>query len=1131
MILQIYISEAVNRFFTPQTADPVSSDPNPPNEPGADGKPPDCSLTQDNAIDPSEEEDEQRPHATVSLLSLSSATVAWKVCTNDSKSEEEEAGQLRKDNENKKSEDGRSREEDFDHVGNDRPGLLDAEPTGNQVEQEQREIQNFYTHEQSELPNNDQKSADAGSVSLTDGTVSKRMEESDEEPGAEEESKTKDDHQIGNEAMTEIQVPEDVEEDLEDEEQVCTITDEEDSKPEEGVDTDDVAPTSKTKNTDICEGVLQLSSENKNTSEEQKQVENQPSVCEVSQNKLIVSEQESGGECDERMPAAEEEDIREAAQRKAEDKEPETEQNNRTIQDGQQEEHFLTERLTPSEELLVQKTQQETAELTSKEEDVVVTVTQTTVTDVTTVETSLIRSFLYKDQVGKEWPTGEVDNKESCVENVCTSVTVKAETAQEVGREYKNILQPITEGQAAALHKLNPEVSGETREGVPEHNNELESDENKTRRSLEGGNCGEIHIVLLPKEVEDEEQASLKNSGMGAGYLLEREILEVTEENTDRSNSEFDWTVEELTESQHLARGTEEPQTGKENLESEYLFEEEEEVELLENSMKVKIKLLDKELETYVETDKTTEELQDGVKSPADAKEAAVDSGERREGVAENMGAAFAEEMPYFFEDGVTTTTETSLSLESVQSTHTNQNSEGTSSLPEEKSTSAVLQQIEIKLSGDSSVEILHVGLDTEEKDSTDEEETADKTQGINEITPLQLAETTDEPIKLQKDTENTLIAEPELSLRPERQEKMSQSPLRAFQMQEVNTITHTEAADESNATEATDYLETSAGKAKQEGRYAEETSRLIAGHQDVIDEEILDLWIEAAMSKDIDLVEEEDGLEVQNDTTGHPLKEESGDISEGEKELLMEPHSVEPTSVSDTEVSSSTLKPEILDQTQPRPTESFEDVQNMVATTSQSAGFSDLSALDSESQAVLMEETAETVEFSLREEDPCRVTESCSASGVSSSEEKHLSGKSEQSEEPDKKPSETEADMEGTAVWRNTEEADVTVNVLFQAEARADGEPVDNVLFEKEFVVTEHPSGDEHWMEAEKYQISLDHRSTEDFTGSLLERSRAEVAEEQEIGFEDQDEVLFPVRSKTQLSVFFYKLQISWRF
>lgn len=1050
MVLQSYVSEAVNRFFTPQPADPVSSHPNSPNGSEAGGKPPDCGLTQDNAIYPSEEEDEQRPDARVSLLSLSSATVAWKVCPKDLKSDEEQG------HENEESEDGRRREEDLDQVGNDH---LDAEPTGNQVEQ--TEIKHSYACEQSGASENDQKRADAGSA--TDGTVGKRMETSDEEPGADEESKTQDDHQIGNEATAETQLPEDVEEDLEDEEQVCTTTDEENSKPEEGVDTDDAAPMLKMKNANLCEGVC---SENTNRSEErQTQVENQPSVCDVSQNKQVVSEQENGGEHDERVPAAaatEEEDIREAAQTQTEDKEPETE----TIQDGRQEEIILTQCLTRSEDA-EQKTQQEAAELAGAEEDVLVTIMQTTETEVTS------RRFLDKDQV-TEWPASEVDNKESYVENVCTSGTVKAEAAQEVGREFKNILQPISEGQAAELRKLNTDVSGETREGVPEHNNEREADENKTQRLWEGGNCGEIHVAPLPEEVEAGEQASLKISGMGAGYLLERGILEVAGD-----DSEFDLT-EELTERQHLAQDTEEPQTGQENLESEFLFEEED-VELPENSMKVQFKLLGKELETNVETDSTTtEELQDGVKTPVDAKEAAGDDEERKEDAAADEGAEFAEELPCFFEAGVKTSAETSLSLKSVQSTHTDQKSEGTSSSPEEKTTSVVLQQIEMKLSGDCSVDILRVGLDPNEKDSTDEEEKDDKTQDANEIPPLQL-ETTDELVKTQKD--------------------VSRSPLRALRMQEMTTITNTEAADDPDTAGATDRPETSAEN-------TEETSRLIADRPDVIDEELLDLWIEEATSKDVDMVEEEDGFEIQNDTTEHPLKEESGEISASEKELLMEPHSVEHTS-SDAEMSS-TLEPELLDQTQPRPTESLEDLPNMVA-----ADLSDLSALDSESQAVPMEETAEPVEFSLREEDPSRAIESCSASGVSASEEKHLHGESEQSEEPDR--------GTGTTVWRNTEEADVTllidIDVHFQAETRVEDESVNDVLFEKESVLIEHP---EHWTEAEKYQMSLDHRTSGDFTESLLELGRAEVAEEQEIAFEDWDEVLFLIRSIIHQSYMF---------
>ncbi|XP_024866548.1 titin homolog [Kryptolebias marmoratus] len=1122
-----YITEAVNRFFRPQPADAVSSNPNPPCESGAEGEPPDSDLKQDNAINSSEggKISEEQPHASASFLSPPSSTVAWVVCTDDLKSDEEDATQLRIGNESKESEDGGSmRGEDFDQTVNDLAKLLDSEDaTVDKVEQEQKENKTFHTCEQSGAPKNDEKSADAESESLTDETVSKRLEESDEEACADEESKTQDDHQNIDEAMAEIQVTEDeVVEDLQDEEKLCTITYEEDNKPEEGVDTDDVAPTLKMKDENICEGALQVSSATENTPEERREeAENQLSVCEVlSENELIVAEEEIGGEDDEivAVAATEEEDISEAAQKQAEDEDPETEHNNRTIRDSQQEEKVLTQFVTSS----VQKTQQDIAEFTSEEEDVVVTSKQTTDTDVIIAETNINKSFLDKNQVGMERPFREVDNKESCVEIVCTSVTVKPETEQEISREFKNIPQRITEGQAIVLHELNSEASEETQEGVPEHNNELEFDENKTQSFLEGGNCGEIHITPLPEEVEEEEQESLKSSGTGADYLLEREILEETHDSTDRSNNKFELAVEELTENQHLAQDTEKPQTGKGNLESEFLFEEEQ-VEFLDSSMKTEFEALDKKLETCVETDKTTEELQDEVKTPefgisgesVSAKEAAGDGGEREGGIAADKGVEFTEEISNFLVVEVEKITETSFCLESEQSKHSHQKSDGTSTLPEEMVDLEVLQQTEIKLSDDSVVEILHVESDTREKDSTDEEEEDNKMQDINDITPLQLAETTDELVKTKQDKENTLITESELFLHPERQEMINQSLLEANPMQEKNTITNIIAAAESKTVEAKDLLEMSAEETKQEERYTEETSSSITAHQDAIDEEILDLWIETAMSKDTDNVEE-DQFEIQKVTTEHQLKEKSVEISsESEKELLMEPHLVEPTSVSDTEMSSSIQEPGFLDQTQQlKPTETLKDIHDMLATTSQSAEFSEFSALDSESQAVLMEETAEKVESFLREEEPGRVTESCSDSGVSSSEEKHLNGESERSqEEPDDIPPETEAEVKTeTTALVDTEEAEVMamtdINVHFQAETRVEDEPVKDIVLEEGIILTEPPSGGEHWIESEKNQILLDHRCSEDITELLPGPSGADVAEEETTMFEDQDEV-----------------------
>lgn len=1067
----------MSRFFRPQPAEPVGSNPNSPDESGADGELPDCGLSRDGIVNSSEREgiDEEEPHGAVSL-STSSATVAWTACTNDSKPDEEEATQLRKGSESKEPEDERStREEGLDHEE-----LLDAkEEKANQVERENAEIKTIYSCEQSGMSKNVEESTDVRSVGLTYETVSQATEKSNEEGVGDEESKTQDDCQKVDEATTETQITEDdVEEDLEDEEKLC--------KAEEGLDTDDVAPTFRMKDANICEGAFQLSSETENISERRKQADSQISVREeLPENKLIVPEKEIGGKNDEKMSVTdteeEEEDISNTPQGLAEDEYPETEKNNRTDQDGHREENVLTESFTWGE----------AAEFTCEEEDVVVIV-ETTEADVAPAETDLNKSFLDKDQVGKERPASEVDYKASCVETVFTLVTVKPETAQEVSREFKNIPRRMSEGQTTVSHERSTEASEETRKGVPEHNNELESDENKTQGFLEGGHCGEIHNIPLPEEVEDEKRASLKNAGTGADYLLEGELLEETQDSSDRSNSRFDLTEEELTESQPSTQDTEKPQSGKENLESEFLFKEEE-VELLESSMKTKFKLLGKELETYEETDKTTEELQDGVKAPeygtdgesVPAKDAAEDDDEKNKGVAVDEEVEFDEGTPNFLE--TQTITEPSLSLDSAQFAHTIKTSEGTDNL-DDTTDLMILQQMEIKLSDDNVV-ILHV--DTEEKDSSAEEEDK-KLQDINQTTTLQLEETTEELIQTQNDEVNTLFTESEVSPHPDRHTMINQSPLRALQMLEINTTTDTEAANEAEITEARD-LEMPAGE-----RRTEEMSSSGTGHQDVIDEEILDLWMETAMSKDTDYGEE-DRFELQKDTTGQQLKEESGEHSpESEKQLLMEPHSVEATR-SDSETLS---EPGYLDQTQQlKPTTSIEEIHNMLVTISQSADSSEF-----ESQAELMEETDETAE-------PDRVTESCSDSGLSSSEEKQLNEGSERSlEELDENPPETEAETEtGTTAWKETEDADVTtlINVHFQDETRVEDEPVKDVLFEEGFMSTE-PGGKE-WIESEENQISLDHRCSEEITESLLSLSRAEVAEKH---LEDQDEVLFPFRS-----------------
>uniref|UniRef100_A0A1A7WFJ2 Uncharacterized protein n=2 Tax=Iconisemion striatum TaxID=60296 RepID=A0A1A7WFJ2_9TELE len=720
----------------------------------------------------------------------------------------------------------------------------------------------------------------------------------------------------------------------------------------------------------------------------------QPSSCD--EDEVIVATQEVRGENDQmedqtaQAAAMEEEDINEATE-----EEQEQEKSSRMTKDDE------ATLLPDCSDEAMQKTQENTEKVSDKEEDVVVTVTHSTsLPGLSASETTLDSIFVDEDEMDEEAPSSEVHNKESSSENVCatSSVTVKpeGETQQETSREFKNIPQVAIEGQDPALHETIPKACEETREGVPEHNNELGSDENKTQSFLERGNYGEIHISQLPEEVEKEERASLKNSGMGADYLLEQKQ---------------DLAVEELTGNLYLAQEPEKPHVGVVNLECD-----EEEVEFLDTSMKTEIKPSDKE-ETCTSSADETSNLQE-----------AAELGSNKDETSKSLEAEV--EM-----------TETHFCQESMKSIKPS--SDECFSLAEEITDSGVLQQIEL----------------------SEEEETCVTGAG-------------EELIISPEDKETPLIEQSDLSPHPETLRTISQPSTETAEGDKIETITDTDAV-ESETTDPKDLpampVEGTEHLSQPEEQHEEDTSSSTRGQQDIIDEEILDLWIEAAMSNDFSQEE------PQTDPIKDQMEEELGEILPEESEQL-----------NYTEMSLSNLDSGFLDQSsgeiQPQKPEdgSLKDVRDTLYIISNSADSSDFSEDNSESQAVTKEETGESVESFLGEKESARVTES-----TDSREEKHLKEESETAGEENSSGMEAErkagvrdvGEVDDMSLVEDEEKDFGLSDELRLSESR---QAETETLLEEGVVLTQPPSG------SEVKQLSED---APDHRWSLPGLSRGEVA------------------------------------
>ncbi|MEQ2220574.1 hypothetical protein ILYODFUR_006790 [Ilyodon furcidens] len=970
-------------------------------------------------------------------------------------------------------------EEQFGLTGSDlAEHLINEDMTEHQLGLEKTEIQKLHTCVGREGAENVEDQGNAGSENSENEAICEEMEKRGGEAGAGEEPVSIvsiDDFPKVDEAKEDLdedsdEIQEDTgeenEEDSEEESKIkqFTISEVVDIIGKTGEQSEGEAAALMLDDANICEDASQLSPENENSSnEETKDVETQ----------LLVSKELLEDELTNenvQMKVVEEEDLNTPSNYQTTEEESEQDQS-RTIEDVWQEENVSTESVTNNDKD-VQKAEPDTTQFTFKEENV-----QTaTEKEVRMEEMSADDDYEVAEE---ERLSSEVTDKESCMKRVCSTapVTVKAEgeSAQEINRDFNNIPLGLIEGQTALSHELSTEVYKVTPEAVPEHNNELESDENTLQRFLEEGNSEEIQTIHLPEEVE-----GFKSSGTGGEYFL------TGHGSAEENKNELDLVVEQQAGALQFVEDPEKPKSDNINLELEH-FSEVEEVELLDTSMKTEIKQPDEEFETY-SADET--ELQDGdetvgFKMTRLSEEAAEDGCERREVPAADEGVAFADESLKGEEEKIT---EMSLGPELAE----------TFSLQDDCGNLKRSEDIKPELFDESAAERLEMRVDTEEQGCTHEGELDHEILDLNEITPLQLVGTAADLITGQSELSQHL-------------ETNNQAPLRAPEMTEAEITADTETADESNMTTLEGLSVISVEETKHEPQPAERYSEDPAGeHQDVIDEEILDLWIETAMSKDTGRIREEDLSEpgLQKD---QPNEESGKTSSEKKKEELMEANSEEPASASETETSLTTL--EYLDQplsetpllksADPGLLADINDILNAGSNSEDICEFS-----TPNSKPALFEETVETVQSYLREDGASSEIRSCPDSGASSPESRQTGGTSQ--EEPDEAKLEEEAETDTLC-----EEADVTSLIteahdeLLKATVSDFSDqiqPSESGQHKEDLEAlseegSESPSGGEPQTECEKQQFSLiapEQRSSEELTKSFPAPSRTEVEEDQ---------------------------------
>ncbi|XP_029384345.1 uncharacterized protein LOC115060540 isoform X2 [Echeneis naucrates] len=1144
-----YIAEAVNRFLRPETTDSI--DPNSSEQhSGGSG-----ILRGDSG---GEDVDEEQTLATASLLSSSQPVVSWELCTTEidlGPAQESNGGSKSKASE----EDVEVGEEQFSQTRNN-IGLL-VSKDARAKDDEEGESGDF--------------KEDMEPLNLTGDAMNEDIDGSRDNATAKDETQEAlENHPNLNEAMTKVQVKDEDDEihhrdeKLEDTEITLCLRTGSRLEEEQSIHVEDARAGGNEVDTTVmhtevknCGGLLELALKIEHEhDEEKKTAENQFSEIDPGDSDVTLLEDgletkciKSGsmsdrsgwqpvmahrGESEEREKderAQNEEENDETADNQTVDEEPEKEEDIKPVAEVREENG--TDQLVHNEDAVLSvETELHTidfldganeAEARNIEVHTEKRETDTTGSSVifekslvTTTDIEVDETFCGEVKVEEQMLSSErgVD-KETYMEAVCTTtsftVQLEGETGQEIGREFKNGSQGICEGPFVVLQGLNSLTCEETQEGVPEYNNEARPDEIISQQFLDEGNCKEIHVIELPEEVESKEPQSLQNSGAGGDYLVFREHMEEERENTEDLNKDHTGILQ-ITHT-GLAQETDDLPVEPVIEESTHLFEEKE-GKSSDSSLKMGIEHSEMELEMRV-------------------------------GLTEEFD-------------------ETNFFQEPVNTKNFEQNSNKVSSLLEEQREFGFMKEsVEPKLLKDLSVEMQDAGIDMEEPSSGVEEEDVKEEMHNNKEMGLLNLEV--EGMATNPTTENTakilfgefygpgVLLETENQLADQALGMRNEELLDAKLVDELMTIGSSPKDLSSMETEMAKFVTES------KGSYAEQMSSSVSGCQDVIDEEILDLWIQTASLKDPNDMEQEEFEQGRQMDTNiqRPNKQDDMATVQNEIEPLVESNSGESGLLSETEISSSTGESgfmeksnsecgtEYLDQLLLKSTStgSIQGIYDVLDTVESVDSEVSTQQPNNESQDFLMKEATEARQSQLTVEELIAEAGIHPNSGVilsqtgyqndeltilqEKTEEESLMTKSESQEE-------SNADVMdlaglGRTDWRNTEEANVETNMVsFPVNEKTEVKDVplevtvsdppfeikhtepethrgaSQTLLQEELIMNE--SQDDAYAESKKLP-SLDQLQpgkSEDTSDSLHETDNANVASHLTTISEDQTEV-----------------------
>ncbi|KAF3704465.1 hypothetical protein EXN66_Car020154 [Channa argus] len=767
-------------------------------------------------------------------------------------------------------------------------------------------------------------------------------------------------------------------------------------------------------------GVLQLVSECENKSDEGEKPESEISICELwsvgdtgvkldtGKEKMMAPESESDITEDEQeeeddsllneSEQCEEGNMSEVENKQTLYKEPEEEEEIMSVREDSQEKNILTKCDACSiDNLQNAEPDLHTTEFTNEEEEEDVAMnsemqSKTRETDdvaaavdeklyVTTAEVSVNETFFDEDHVEEERPF---------VETACTHISStlepEAETEPEVSGEFKNISLRMCEGEVVVSEELNSATCGETQKGVPEYKNETGQDKNSTQRFLEVVNFKEIQTNQLPEEESSQDSESLQNTGHNYSLVDEHKIKE--QESTEDNKQDHTGILYHT--HSRLLQETDTPLFDQVNEESGVLFEEEEGKFLVPS---MKIEHSQKESGTCVgltdESDETTIQQQDGTgldefetdEGFSDLKDFLGHGSETTGAVAAGEAIQFPEESSKGIGIEEQKMADTSFFQESVDTINLDQHCTMATSLLEDMIESRLLKQsIESKpkTTEDCTVDVHSAVIDSKEMGYGLEEEAAgNEIQNNNqmEMSNLQLVS----QLEVKDKNESALFAGSEVD--------------KLFDISNKETVTDTEAADESMTDEFKQkdaaVISPEEMVTDSEWNCAKEESSSISRNQDVIEEEILDLWMQAASSEntaDMKHRERPQQIDVKLERSNEEQPEISSVQTETEKEQLVKSNSGESGLVSNTEFSSLTAESGFLNQPvcvwdtqnsatqllKPAATESFQDIYDTLDSTSESTDISDFSTqqFKFQSQDILIEEAVGTEQSHLKEEE-----------------------------------------------------------------------------------------------------------------------------------------------------------------